>query len=89
MEEKLFPRVLEILLTRFDSAFMPSKEMITLDSSLYDDIGMESLDVIDFLIGVETAFSVNMNDAEAKNVRTIRDVIRFLISKNPAVCDNL
>ncbi len=89
MEEKLFPRILEILLARFNSISMPPKETITLDSSLTEEIGMESLDIIDFLIGVETAFSVSLNDVEAKKVRTIRDVIRFLISKKPSVCDNL
>ena len=50
---------------------------------------MESLDIIDFLMGIETAFSVNLNDAEVKTVRTIRDVIRLLLSKKPSVCDNL
>ena len=89
MEEKLFPRILEILLARFDSAFMPPKETITIDSSLTDDIGMESLDIVDFLMGVETVFDANLNDSEVKTVRTIRDVIRLLISKKPDVCDNL
>lgn len=89
MEEKLFPRILEILLARFDSISIPPKETITLDSSLADEIGMESLDIIDFMIGIGTAFSLSMNGVEAKNVRTIREVIRFLISKKPSVCDNL
>lgn len=89
MEKKLFPRILEILLERYNSPFMPPKETITIDSSLTDEIGMESLDIIDFLMGIETAFSVNLNDAEVKTVRTIRDVIRLLLSKKPSVCDNL
>lgn len=89
MEEKLFPRILEILLTRFDCAFMPKKESITIDSALAGDIGMESIDILDFLIAVETVFSVNLNNESVTGVRTIRDVILLVLSQKPSVCDNL
>ncbi len=89
MEEKLFHRILEILLARFDSPLMSSRESITLDSSLTEDLGMESLDVIDFLIAIKIAFSVDLNDVRAKRVRTIRDVISYLIFKKSGICDNL
>ncbi len=89
MEEKLFPRVLEILLARYDSPSMPSPEDITLDSALHDDIGMDSLDIVDVVIGCETAFDVNLNTADAKNVRTLRDLCQFIIQTKPSVCDSL
>lgn len=89
MEEKLFPRVLEILLTRFSSCSMPSPEDITPDSALHDDIGMDSLDIVDVIIGCETAFNINLNTADAKNVRTLRDLCQFIIKTKPSVCDSL
>lgn len=85
MKENLFPRVLEILLARFDSPSMPPAESITAETSLADDIGMESLDIVDLIVSCETAFNVKLDMADAKNVRTIGDLIAFIETQLP--CD--
>ena len=89
MEEKLYPRILEILLSRYDGLSCPPAEDITIDSSLTDDLGMESLDIVDVIIGCETSLNIKLDMADAKNVHTIRDLIRFILQVNPDVCNNL
>lgn len=87
--EKLYSRVLEILMARYDSPSMPQASEITIDSSLSEDLGMESLDIVDFITGCETAFDIKLDMADAKNVHTIRDLIDFILEVKPSLCNQL
>lgn len=85
MEEKLFPRVAWLLNAHFDQ--MPPVEDIDIDDRLHDDLGMDSLDTVDFILAVETNFNVKLDMANAKNVITVRDLCRAIIEQNPSLCD--
>lgn len=87
MEEKLYPRLLEVMRTLFDN--LPADELITIDDSFSEDLGLESLDFIDLLMCCETTFGVNIETATAKEIRTIRDLIKRVIAEKPDICDYL
>lgn len=89
MEEKLFPVIRDIIVARIDSYYLPPVEDIHLDSDFSTDLCLESIDLVDVLIACETQFSINLNDAGANKVHTIRDLIRFILEKKPELCDRL
>ncbi len=61
--------------TRHD--FVP--ELVTAESSLVDDIGLDSLDVVEFLLGLEEKFGVTISDDEAEKVFTVGDAMALVL----------
>lgn len=51
---------------------------IQLDSSFVEDLGADSLDVVEMLMLLEEEFDVTVPDEEAEKFRTVRDVVDFL-----------
>ena len=48
---------------------------IAMSKSLVDDLGMDSLDVADLVVQLETEFEIEISYSEADGVRTVQDVI--------------
>jgi acyl carrier protein len=51
---------------------------ITLSSSLADDVGLASLDVVEVLMEVEEEFNVTISPHEADQVKTVADAIQLI-----------
>lgn len=56
-------------------------DKINLNSSFQDDLGLDSLDLVEFALAVEDEFNINVPDKEITDIKTIGDVVR-LIEKN-------
>ena len=59
-----------------------SEEEITMDSSFLDDLGADSLDIVELLMALEEEFSVDIPDEDAEKMRTVGDVANYLVGKN-------
>ena len=58
-------------------------EQVTLESSLIDDLGADSLDVVDLSIAIEEEFSSDEHSIEiteeiATEMRTVEDILTYL-----------
>lgn len=51
------------------------------DSDLVQDLGADSLDVVQMLILLEKEFGVEFEEGEIKNIKTVGDVEKFIESK--------
>ena len=58
-----------------------SEEEIKMESDIINDLGADSLDVVEMLMAVETEFNVTVPDEIAMEMKTIGDVVSF-IEKN-------
>lgn len=55
---------------------------MTPETTLFEDMGLDSLDVVDLVIVLESAFGMKIREEEAiRNIRTLGDIHRFVISK--------
>jgi acyl carrier protein len=52
-----------------------STEQIKLDSSL-QDLGVDSLDTFTLLFELESKFNISIPDDEARNIRTVGDIVK-------------
>lgn len=59
-----------------------SEEDIQPDSTFVDDLGADSLDVIELLMALEEEFGVDIPDEDAQEFETVSDVINYLRSKH-------
>ena len=74
---KLEDRVIEIIVQRLDV----TKEECVLEASFIDDLGADSLDLVELIMEMEENFGIQISDEELEKIRTIKDVIEFLKKK--------
>jgi len=54
---------------------------ITLEATLNDDLGIDSLDAVELIMELEDKFDVKIEDAEAQAFVTIADIVKLLEAK--------
>lgn len=53
-------------------------ESITYESSITDDLGADSLDVVDIVMCFEDEFGVEIPDDAVENIRTVSDIVKYI-----------
>jgi len=53
-------------------------EKVTADASFVDDLGADSLDVVELVMAFEEEFSVEIPDEAAEKIATVKDANEFL-----------
>jgi acyl carrier protein len=48
-------------------------ERVTIDSA-FQDLGIDSMDAVNILFGLESEFDINIPDEEVKEIRTVRQM---------------
>ena len=72
----VFEKIREILCNQLDL----DPENVTMESTLADDLGADSLDVVDLVMSIEDTFGVEFPDEEIENMKTVGDVVEFIES---------
>ena len=52
------------------------------EASLLDDLGADSLDVVELVMALEEEFSIEVPDADVENIRTIQDIVQYVEAKD-------
>jgi acyl carrier protein len=58
-----------------------TKEEITPKASFIDDLGADSLDIVEFVMAMEEEFDIEIPDDDAEKIQTIEDVITYVKGK--------
>ena len=70
----VFDKVKKILCEQFEI----DEDKITEDTSLIDDLGADSLDLVDLVMSFEDEFGVEMPDEDIEGIKTVGDVVKFI-----------
>ena len=54
------------------------RDEVTEDSSFIEDLGADSLDVVELVMAFEEEFDVEIPDEDAENIRTVEDAVSYL-----------
>ena len=54
---------------------------VTPESSIIDDLGADSLDIVDMVMSLEEEFDVEIPDEEIEGMKTVGDIIAFIEAK--------
>jgi acyl carrier protein len=73
LEEKVIKLVMEQLDV--------TREECVLEASFIDDLGADSLDLVELIMEMEEVFGIEIADEELEKIRTIKDVVDFIKSK--------
>ena len=53
------------------------EDSITMDSVVTDDLGADSLDVVDLVMSFEDEFGVEIPDDAVENIKTVGDIVKY------------
>ena len=70
----IFENVREALAKQFEL----DPETITMDTNVVDDLGADSLDVVELIMSLEDVFGVAISDEDAAELVTVRRIVEYL-----------
>ena len=70
----IFEKVRKLL----SDQFSVDESSITLQTNIAEDLGADSLDVIDILMSVEDEFNIEVPDEEAEKVKTVGQMVSYI-----------
>ena len=73
LEEK----VIGIIMEQLDV----TREECVSEASFLDDLGADSLDLVELIMEMEETFAIQIADNELQQIRTIKDVLDYLRNK--------
>lgn len=76
-EQAILEKIKTVVADKLDSE--PSA--VTEKASFVDDLGADSLDVVELIMGLEDEFGIEISDEEAENIRTVGDAVSFISNK--------
>jgi acyl carrier protein len=57
------------------------ESQITPEASFTNDLGADSLDIVELVMGFESAFGIQIPDEDAEKISTVGDAINYLKNK--------
>ena len=72
----VFEKIKEILAEQLDA----NAEEMTMETRIDEDLGADSLDVVELLMSIEDEIEVEIPDEEIENLKTIGDVVEYIQS---------
>jgi acyl carrier protein len=60
------------------------REKLTSEASFIEDLGADSLDIVELVMEFEKEFNIDIPDEDAEKLRTVGDALGYLNSKIPA-----
>lgn len=48
------------------------------DANIQDDLGADSLDVVDLVMNIEEEFGVEIPDEAVANIKTVGDIVKYI-----------
>ena len=75
--EEIFEKVKEVII---DQLGVEDEESITMETTFIDDLGADSLDVVELIIALEEEFGMEIPETEAEKIVTVGDVVEYINS---------
>jgi acyl carrier protein len=75
-----FDRVKKVLVEQLDV----DEDAVTPVASIVDDLGADSLDVVEIIMGLEEEFDVEIPDEDAEKITTVQQIISYVEEKGKA-----
>ena len=72
--EEVFEKVKGIIVEQLGVA----EASVTMEASFIDELGADSLDIVELVMALEEEFDIEIPDADAEKVTTVGDVVDYI-----------
>ncbi len=73
-----FDRVKKVVVEQLDVA----EDEVTPQASFVDDLGADSLDVVELVMGLEEEFDIEIPDEDAEKITTVQEAVTYIEDKS-------
>ena len=70
----IFDKVKSIIIDQLDV----DEEKVTLNANIQDDLGADSLDIVDLVMSFEDEFDLEIPDDQVETIKTVGDVVKYI-----------
>jgi len=74
VEKTVERRAIEIIVEQLGVG----EDEVTPEASFIDDLGADSLDLVELIMALEEEFGLEISDEEAEKIQTVQDVISYI-----------
>ena len=73
----VFDKIKSIIVEQLDA----DEAAVTMDANIQDDLGADSLDVVDLVMSIEENFDIEIPDEDVENIKTVGDIVKYIENK--------
>lgn len=73
----MFEKIRKILCEQLEQ----EEDQVTMESSIMDDLGADSLDLVDLLMSLEDEFDLEVPDEDIEKIKTVGDLVHYIEDK--------
>ena len=77
MNSEIFESVKEVIIAQLEV----DAEKVKMESSLVQDLGADSLDLVEVIMALEEKFELEIEDEDAEKIATVEDIIKYIESR--------
>jgi len=77
-KDPIFQKVREIIAEQLS---IDDEDEISLDSTFINDLGADSLDIVELIMALEEEFGLEIPDEDAEKINTVADVVEYIREK--------
>ena len=72
--EEIFDKIKEIIVEQLGVA----ENTVTMEASFIDDLGADSLDIVELIMALEEEFDLEIPDGDAEKIVSVSDVVDYI-----------
>ena len=76
-KEEILSRLKEIIVDRLDV----EEDQIVPEASFVEDLGADSLDIVELIMGIEEEFDIEIPDEDAEKLTSVGEAMNYTLSK--------
>lgn len=76
-KEEMLARLKEIIIDRLDV----EEDQIVPEASFVEDLGADSLDIVELIMGIEEEFDIEIPDEDAEKLTTVGEAMNYTLGK--------
>ncbi len=70
----VFEKVKEIIVDQLGV----DEDLVVMDASFIEDLGADSLDIVELIMSMEDEFGVDIPDTDAEKIATVKDAVDYI-----------
>ena len=75
--DEVFAKVKEVIVDQLGV----DEDDVVADASFVDDLGADSLDIVELVMALEDQFETSIPDEEAESIKTVGDAVDYILTK--------